>query len=71
MAIFFLNSIESSDFFLKHNLMISATLKGYWMYRNDGPVVFAPKIVFNFGFEKGVFLTKVHFYKKRPMEISG
>ena len=41
------------------------------MYRNDGAVVFAPKIVFKFGFEKGVFLTKFQFYIKRSMEIYG
>ena len=29
------------------------------------------KFILNFGFEKGVFLTKIHFYVKRSMEISG
>ena len=29
------------------------------------------KFVLKFGFEKGVFLTKLHFYIKRSMEISG
>ena len=29
------------------------------------------KIALKFGFEKGVFLTKFHFYIKRSMEISG
>ena len=29
------------------------------------------KIVLKFGFEKGAFLTKFHFYIKRSMEISG
>ena len=28
-------------------------------------------VVFKFGFEKGVSLTKFHFYIKRSMEISG
>ena len=29
------------------------------------------KFVLKFGFKKGVFLTKFHFYIKRSMEISG
>ena len=29
------------------------------------------KIALKFGFEKGLFLTKFHFYIKRSMEISG
>ena len=29
------------------------------------------KIVLKFGFEKGYFLTKFHFYIKRSLEISG
>ena len=29
------------------------------------------KFVLKFGFEKGVFLTKFHFYIKRSMEITG
>ena len=28
------------------------------------------QVVFKFGFKKGVFLTKYHFYVKRCMEIS-
>ena len=50
--------------------MISATLKGYGMYRNDGGVMFDWKNVFKFGFEKRVVLTKFHFYLKRSMVIS-
>ena len=46
--------------------MFSATLKGYWMYRNDGAVVFAPTIVFKFGFEK-----RDIFNIKCSMEFSG
>ena len=29
------------------------------------------KNVFKYGFEKGIFLTKFHFYIKRSMDISG
>ena len=32
--------------------MISATLKGYWLYRNDAVVVLDWNILLNFGFEK-------------------
>ena len=47
--------------------MISSTLKGYWIYRNDGVVLccLIEKFVFKFGFEK-----KSHFYIKRSIEIS-
>ena len=51
--------------------MVSATLKGYWLYRYDGAVVFDWKIRLKFGIEKGVFLTIVYFYIKRSLEIFG
>ena len=34
------------------------------MYRNDGAVVFAPKIVFEFGFEKRGIFNKIPFLHK-------
>ena len=51
--------------------MVSTTSKGYRLYRNDAVVVLIDKFFVKFGFEKGVFITKIHFYIKHSMEISG
>ena len=52
--------------------MISATLKGYWMYRSMLLWCIIKIIIFNSGFEKMVFfLTKFHFYIKHSAGISG
>ena len=40
---------------------MSATLKGYWMYRNDGAVVYLQKNVFKFSFEKRGIFNKIPF----------
>ena len=49
--------------------MVSATLKGYWLYRNDAVVVLDSSQ--NLALKKEVFSTKIHFYINRSMEISG
>ena len=41
--------------------MISATLKDYWLYRNDAVVVLDWNILLNFGSEKPEFLTNSIF----------
>ena len=50
--------------------MISATLTGYWLYRNDAVVVLDWKIVLKFGFEKRGIFNKNPFLLKRTIEIS-
>ena len=50
--------------------MISATLKGYWLYRNDAVVMLDWTILLNFGFEKrDIFFNISIFYIKRSMGI--
>ena len=39
--------------------MISATLEGYWLYRDDAVVVLDWNILLKFGFEKGVPFNKI------------
>ena len=49
---------------LLRDLMISATLNCYWIYRNDDIVMLIKKFVLKLSFEKKVFLTKFHFLHK-------
>ena len=49
--------------------MISAILKGYLVYRNDGMWCLMEKSSSYLGLKKGVFLTKFFFYIKRSMVI--
>ena len=59
---FFWNSVESSEFVNSvMNLMIPATLKGYWLYRNDAVVALDWNILLKFGFEKRFFFKKSNF----------
>ena len=51
--------------------MISASLKGYWVYRNDAVVVLDWNILLKIGFEKKGNFNKIPFYIKRSMVISG
>ena len=44
--------------------MISATLKGYWLYRNDAVVVHDWNILLKSGFEKRGILNKILFLHK-------
>ena len=44
--------------------MISATMKGYWLYRNDAVVVLDWNILLKFGFEKRDILNKIPILHK-------
>ena len=44
--------------------MISATLKGYWLYRNDAVVLLEWNILLKFGFEKRGIFNKILFLHK-------